>query len=205
MRATYDRIAPNYAAANRALPPELLARYGPTFVAAARAAAATAGAPHPRVVEVGCGPGRDMAWLEGEDLAVVGVDLSTGMLTQARTRVRGPLVQVDMRRLAFRGRPFHGAWCNAALLHIPRADAPGVLAQIAGLVAPRAPFYLSLQGGGGETWEHAAYGHTVDRFFARYQTEEVVAMLSAAGFVLQQHDEQPAGSRLWLRFLALAG
>jgi SAM-dependent methyltransferase len=75
MRAAYDRIAPDYAAANRALQPELLARYGPGFVAAARAAAAAAAAPRPRVIEVGCGPGRDMAWLEVQGLEVVGVGL----------------------------------------------------------------------------------------------------------------------------------
>lgn len=207
MRAVYDRIAPDYAAANRVMRPEMLemlGRFGLAFVAAARAAARAASATPARIVEVGCGPGRDMVWLEEQGMNVVGADLSRGMLQQARLRVRGPLLQMDMRRLAFRPARFHGAWCNAALLHLPRADAPGVLSQIAGLLAPRAPLFLSLQGGTGETWEHGAYGHTVDRFFTRYSPDGVVASLTAAGFALKDQDQQPAGSRLWLRFLALA-
>jgi SAM-dependent methyltransferase len=204
MRAVYDRIAPDYAAANSAGMPEMLAQFAPRFVTAARAAAAAANAQEPCTVEVGCGPGRDMAWLEGQGLAAIGVDLSRGMLLQARQRVRGPLLQMDMRRLAFGNTRFHGAWCNAALLHLPRADVPGVLSRIASLLVPRAPLFLSLQGGSGETWEHGAYGHTVDRFFARYSPDEVVAMLVGAGFTVQEQAQRPAGTRLWLQFLALA-
>jgi SAM-dependent methyltransferase len=202
MRATYDQIAPSFAAANRAWPPEMLERYGPAFVAAARSAAAPAGGGPPRVIEVGCGPGRDMAWLESRGVVVVGVDLSRGMLQQARLRARGPLAQMDMRRIGVRPAALHGAWCNAALLHIPLDDAPYVLAQIAALLVSGGPLFVSLQGGAGETWEHAAYGHAVDRFFARYSADEVVAMLTDAGFVLQDQDQRPAGSRVWLRFLA---
>jgi hypothetical protein len=146
-----------------------------------------------------------MAWLEDQGLRVIGVDLSRGMLEQARTRVGGPLVQMDMRRLALRAGAFHGAWCSAALLHLPRADAPAVLAGIAALLVLGAPLFLSLQGGAGETWEHAAYGHTVDRFFARYGADEVLTMLSDAGFTPQLTDQEPVGSRLWLRFLAHRG
>jgi SAM-dependent methyltransferase len=204
LRATYDCIAPDYAAANGSVQPAALAPYTPRFFAAALEAAASAKALRPRVIDAGCGPGRDTAWLEGEGFDVVGVDLSTGMLKEARTRVRGPLLQMDMRRLAFQWGVFHGAWCNASLLHIPRAEAPGVLSQIAKLLVPGAPLHLSLQGGDGETWEHAAYGHTVDRFFARYQPDEVASMLADAGFALQEQHQVPAGSRLWLRFFALA-
>jgi SAM-dependent methyltransferase len=204
MRAVYDRIAPDYAAANSARMPEIMALFAPRFVTAARAAAATANAPEPRTVEIGCGPGRDMAWLESQGLTVIGVDLSRGMLLQARQRVRGPLLQMDMRWLALGNTRFHGAWCNAALLHLPRADAPGVLSQIASLLVPRAPLFLSLQGGSGETWEHTAYGHTVDRFFARYSADEVTSMLLSAGFAVREQAQRPAGTRLWLQFLALA-
>jgi 2-polyprenyl-3-methyl-5-hydroxy-6-metoxy-1,4-benzoquinol methylase len=143
-----------------------------------------------------------MAWREEQGLRVVGVDLSRAMLEQARTRVGGPLVQMDMRQLALRPGGFHGAWCSAALLHLPQADAPAVLARIAALLVPGAPLFLSLQGGAGETWEHAAYGHAVDRFFARYSADEVLTMLSDAGFTPPLTDQQPVGSRLWLRFLA---
>src|SRR5687767_2754207 len=93
MRATYDRIAPSYEEANRGRSPGQDPELANGFVERARAVGGTA----PRVVEVGCGPGRDMTWLEGKGIRMVGVDLSAGMLRQARRQVRGPLVQADMR------------------------------------------------------------------------------------------------------------
>jgi len=52
---------------------------------------------------VACGTGRLMAILESEGYAVTGVDLSPEMLALARPRVRGRLIQGDMRALEFSG------------------------------------------------------------------------------------------------------
>jgi SAM-dependent methyltransferase len=53
------------------------------------------------VLEVACGTGRLMAILESEGYEVTGLDLSPEMLALARPRVRGRLVQRDMRKLGF--------------------------------------------------------------------------------------------------------
>jgi SAM-dependent methyltransferase len=55
------------------------------------------------VLEVACGTGRLMAILESEGYRVTGVDLSPEMLALARPRVKGRLVQMDMRTLDFSG------------------------------------------------------------------------------------------------------
>jgi len=55
------------------------------------------------VLEVACGTGRLMAILESEGYNVTGVDLSPEMLALARPRVKGKLIQMDMRALEFSG------------------------------------------------------------------------------------------------------
>ena len=56
-----------------------------------------------RVLDVGCGPGRDVAWLAEQNFDVVGVDLAFKMLEEGLARgVSAPLIQADMRRLPFR-------------------------------------------------------------------------------------------------------
>ena len=146
MRAVYDRIAPAFAARNATLPASVRAA-GPGFLALARA---VAGGRPPAVVEAGCGPGRDMAWLEAAGASVVGLDLSAGMLAHARVAAQGPLVQADLRRLPLATGRFHGAWCNAALLHLPRAAAPAALAGLRRLLVPGGARFVSLQAGAGE-------------------------------------------------------
>jgi SAM-dependent methyltransferase len=53
-----------------------------------------------RVLELGCGAAAGARWLDGQGAEVVGLDLSAGMLRQAReaadrSGVRVPLVQAD--------------------------------------------------------------------------------------------------------------
>jgi len=55
-----------------------------------------------RVLDVGCGPGRHAAALEGAGVRPVGLDLSSALLRRAREVTSAPLVRADMRRLPIR-------------------------------------------------------------------------------------------------------
>lgn len=193
-RAAYDQIAARFASANAEMPPELIA-------AAARFLNyLDTGA---RILDLGCGAGRDMAWLEARGAtSVVGVDLSAGMLAQARCQARGGLVQMDMRRLAFLSGCFQGVWCDASFLHLSKSEAPGALVEIRRVLATDGVLFLSVQAGSGETWEQQSYGELAPRFFARYRPEEMMTLLKDGGFALLEHMSDPGHSRRWLSFLA---
>src|ERR1700731_764955 len=54
------------------------------------------------VLDAGCGPGRDVLALNNRGCDVVGIDLSLGMVAQARNRVRDQVFRgMDMRSLRF--------------------------------------------------------------------------------------------------------
>ena len=146
------------------------------------------------VLDLGCGAGRDMAWLDSQGATVVGSDLSAGMLIRARRQARGSLVQMDMRRLAFQTECFQGVWCSAALLHLPKADAPHALAEVRRVLIPGGALFLAVQEGTGEGWERTTrYGESVERFFARYDVTEMSTMLTSNGFILQMHVSNESG------------
>jgi ubiquinone/menaquinone biosynthesis C-methylase UbiE len=190
----YDRIANDFARIH-AVMPDTLADYGRRFLSLIE--------PEARVLDAGCGAGRDMAWMEAQGARVTGVDLSVGMLAQARRRLRGELLQGDLRRLPFPDGAFAGVWCMAALLHLPKADAPAALAEMRRVLAPRGVLHLSLQEGEGETWEPVPYrSEAVERFFARYAHDEARALLQHAGFAILDSSRGEAGDRRWLQFLA---
>jgi SAM-dependent methyltransferase len=54
-----------------------------------------------KALEVGCGTGHFSHWLRDQDLAVVGLDLSSAMLAEAKALGGLPLVQGDAYRLPF--------------------------------------------------------------------------------------------------------
>jgi ubiquinone/menaquinone biosynthesis C-methylase UbiE len=194
VRSAYDRIADDYAAVNSGAMPEALLRLARKLLADVGLGA--------RILDVGCGVGRDMGWFELHGVRMVGVDLSPAMLSQARRLTASPLILMDMRHLAFRDGSFDGAWCCASLLHLPKAEAPGALGAIRQVLKPGGMLMVSVQEGDCEAWE-GGYVEGVTRFFARYRRAGMGAMLEEAGFSVGEVDLE-RGHRDWLSFVCTA-
>lgn len=191
-RSAYDQVAGQFAAANSDMSESLqqsalrmLARKG-----------------EQRLLDVGCGTGRDLAWMyRREPGRFYGSDLSMGMLREAKERAEAVFTQADMRLLPYASGSFGGLWCCAALLHLPRAQAPSALAEMARVLDPGGWLFLSVQAGTGEGLERSPYNPPVERYFTRYQPEAMAALLEAAGLKIYDRGEE-LGHRHWLWFEA---
>jgi len=195
MRQAYDRIAPYYAARNSEMRGESL-HLGMQFLE-------LLGRPA-RVLDLGCGAGRDMVWIEVQGASVTGTDLSRGMLEHAGRQVRGPLVQADMTSLPFATSSFNGVWCMASLLHLPKAEAPSALAEMKRVLLPGGALVLGLQEGDSEAWEVNPYEGVQERFFARYKLEEAEDMLACVGFNVRYKALDVTETRSWLHLIAVS-
>jgi SAM-dependent methyltransferase/GNAT superfamily N-acetyltransferase len=187
---TYDRIATEYAQRNSAP--------WPGIVADVRAFAANL-PPAAVVADVGCGPGRDAALIREQGFRVAGFDLSMGQL---RAGGDADVAQADMRQLPLRTASVDAIWCHAALLHIPRPGVPAVLAEFARTVRPGGQLYLSVAEGNGEGFEAASrYGSARQRWFTLHREPDLVALVVAAGFAVDQVS-RTGGHREWLNLRA---
>ena len=185
---TYDRIAASFAERYWNI---TLDRALNSFAALVRSAYS--------VLDLGCGPGRDIELLRQRGLRVLGADRSAGMLTESRRRVGGALVQADMRSLPLRAGALGGVWMCASLLHIPRLDVPTVLAGVRRVLRPGGALYLSVQEGVGEKWSESDGGQ---RFFTFFQLEELMALLSEAEFTVKEDWTEAGGHSTWIHVLA---
>lgn len=193
-RAAYDEIAGRYAERNAEMLPYLVDSAN-RLIDALRAA----GNLHMHVLDLGCGAGRDSAWLEVRGLRMVGGDLSRGMLEEARKHIHSPLVQLDMRSLPFTGDIFAAVWCQAALLHLPKALAPAALLEAWRVLIPGGLLYVSVQRGETEGFETRPY-EPQERYYAHYQTDEFVELVQSAGFVIAEQGEAEARRPwVWIR------
>jgi SAM-dependent methyltransferase len=190
IRAVYDEIAADFSRDHGVMEPAVL-----------ESARGFLALPRPRgyLLELGCGAGRDLAWFEAQGAACVGADLSIGMLREARSRSQAGLCQMEMGRLGFPSACFAGLWCNAALLHLPRAQAPAALGEMRRVLVPGAPLFLSLQEGESEEWETRP--NRPPRLFTRYRADEVERLTLAAGFELLAIRSAEAYQRIWLHGL----
>ena len=157
--------------------------------------------PQGLIADIGCGHGRDTAWLERAGRRVVGFDLSRQMLRQAKTITRGNLVQMDMRHPALPSACFDGIWCCASLLHLPKAQAATALVEFRRIIRAEGMLILSIQAGDSEGWVWSERDHHVERYFARYQISEMNDLLLKAGFAIHDQSTSPGASAPWLEFV----
>ncbi|MGH4027947.1 class I SAM-dependent DNA methyltransferase [Actinomycetota bacterium Odt1-20B] len=138
-----------------------------------------------QVVEVGCGTGRVTAHLAALGLDVFGVDLSPGMLAQARRDHpglrfdEGSMTALDLADGALAGVV---AWYS--LIHIVPERLPDVLAELARVLAPGGLLVLAFQVGDEPFHVKEAFGHQLGLDFHRMRPERLEEQLATAGFTV---------------------
>ena len=180
VRAAYDAVAPDYTAAFAddlaALPVERL------MLDTALASRPSAGGP--LVLDLGCGPGSVASYLAANDAWPVGLDLSRGMLAEARSRYPGlALVQADLRHLPIPPGRAGLAVAYFALQHLPRSDLPVALAEVRRSLVPGGVLLVATHLGAGEVELDVFLGHRIAPIGGvLYAREELLAIVRAAGF-----------------------
>ena len=192
----YDAIAGAYEARKLSAPParwseELLRRLVQRLP------------PGARVLDVGCGPGVELARLRAAGLEAYGVDLSRRVLRAARGRAGDRVVQGDVLRLPFADGTLDGAWSLHALLHV--ADLGRALAEVARVLRPGAPAALTLALGQGVTREPVAYAPAVTRTFVHHREAAARQALHDAGLdVTRAGVDDDGRPTLWVEARARA-
>jgi SAM-dependent methyltransferase len=102
-----------------------------------------------RVLELGCGNGRDSGFMIERGFDVTPTD---GVLEMAREASRRLGREVEVLRFGDieAVNAYDGIWANACLLHTPRNDLADVLARIHRALRPAGLFYASYKTGGEE-------------------------------------------------------
>jgi SAM-dependent methyltransferase len=181
LRASYDRLADEYAAhiydelRHKPLDRELLDRL-----------AVRVGALGP-ICDVGCGPGQVARYLRDQGAAVLGVDLSEGMLAQAR-RLNPDIEfhQGDMLALGDADASWGGAALFYSLIHIPRERAPQALAELRRVLRPGGWLLIAVHVGQETVHRDELWGQPISIDFIFYEPEVLQQLLGEAGFVVDE-------------------
>ena len=143
--------------------------------------------PPARILDFGCGPGRDLKTFVALGHAPVGLDGSAAFVEMARRATGVPVWHQDFFGLDLPAGRFDGIFANASLQHVPKTLLPTVLSQLRATLAPRGVLFASIpRGDDDEGWNNQRYSawHGVDAWRG---------FLSRAGFVELEHFYRPAG------------
>ena len=137
---TYDRIAKIYEKKYGNLPesevPYLQKFYNLT----------TSISKKPKILDAGCGTGRDLAYLETLSAELYGVDLSRGMLSIAKNKLKkSHLLKADIRALPFPDEFFDGIFSIATLVHLPSKGKEEAINEFWRVLKPNGILYICVQ------------------------------------------------------------
>lgn len=145
------------------------------------------GTPPFRILDLGCGPGRDLRTFQALGHEPVGVDGSARFVEMARRWSGCTVWQQDFVALDLPRASFDGVFANASLFHVPSAALPDVLARLHAALKPRGVLFSSNpRGQNEEGWNGARYG-------CYYDFETWSAVVTAAGFDAISHYYRPEG------------
>lgn len=139
-----------------------------------------------RILDFGCGPGRDLVYFRAQGHEPVGLDGSAAFCEMAE-RISGcQTLHQNFLALDLEPASFDGIFANASMFHIPKQELPRILKELKTALVPRGILFSSNPRGDGEGFAGQRYGTYMEY-------EEYSELLKAAGFEPIDHYYRPAG------------
>ena len=145
------------------------------------------------VCELGCGPGHVARYLHDRGVNIFGLDLSPGMLEQARKLNPGiEFREGNMLSLDVPDSFWAAAIAFYSIVHIPKADIPQVFRETSRVLKPGGLFFLAFHLGDEVLREEELWGHKISLDLVMFQRKEVETHLTNTGFsILDSLERDP--------------
>jgi len=127
-----------------------------------------------RILDVGCGGGRDLRAFRERGFKAFGIDPSPALVEIARQHSGAEVAIARVEELEF-VEEFDAVWACASLLHLPKSELSQALRRIQRSLVPGGVFFLSVQAGSGEDFIEDG------RFYSRYDEAEIRMVVRATG------------------------
>ena len=141
-----------------------------------------------KILDVGCGNGRDLEFFIKKKFDVIGIDCSYELIKKAKIRFKKlksrniKILKMNfLQKLDFKNDEFDGIWACASLLHVPKKSITDVLLELKRILKKGGMLFISVKEGVGERFVKDDYGHQ-ERFFAFFKKNELIQLAQSVGF-----------------------
>jgi SAM-dependent methyltransferase len=139
------------------------------------------------ILDLGCGPGRDLKTFASLGHVAIGVEGASRLAAMARGHSGCEVWEQDLLALDLPAERFDGVFANAVLFHVPGQELARVLGELHATLKPGGVLFSSNpRGANEEGWNRGRYG-------AYHDLEAWRRFTQGAGFVELEHYYRPAG------------
>jgi len=133
--------------------------------------------------DIGCGSGREVAWLSANGFPVKGFDASEGLLAEARARYPGlEFAYAELPGLhGIASSTYDNLLCETVIMHLAREQIAQAVRRMLDIVRPGGIFYLSWR-----VTEGADQRDSHQRLYAAFDSSLVTAELSGTTMLLDE-------------------
>jgi len=139
------------------------------------------------ILDLGCGPGRDLHHFRLLGHNAVGLDGSTEFVAMARSYSGCEVLHQDFLTMILPESRFDGVFANASLFHVPSRELPRVLLELSETLRPRGVLFCSNPRGNNEE------GFGDGRYSCFFDLDTWRNYVRAAGFFEVGHYYRPPG------------
>jgi SAM-dependent methyltransferase len=149
--------------------------------------------------DIGCGSGREVAWLNANGFLAVGYDASDGLLAEARARYPDlDFVRAELPELCgIAANTYDNVLCETVIMHLDRAQIAPSVRRMLDIVKPGGIFYLSWR-----VTEGADQRDKHRRLHAAFDASLVRAELSMATLLLDEEVVSASSGKIIHRLVA---
>lgn len=156
--------------------------------------------PGGRVLDAGCGSGRDSLAFARLGFGVTPIEASAKLGALAIAHTGLPVQVMTFDQIAWR-EVFDGVWACASLLHVPRAELPAAVGRLRDALVPGGILWMSFKYGAQERFANGRHFTDLDEAGGRALVEAVGGLSLISLMVTGDAREDRSGER-WLSVLA---
>ncbi len=139
------------------------------------------------ILDIGCGPGRDLHYFRSLGHDAIGLEGAQEFVSMARDFSGCEVLHQDFLAMELPAQKFDGIFANAALFHVPSAELPRVLQELHVALKGQGVLFSSNPRGNNE---EGLYGNRYNCF---HDLDAWRAFVSQAGFIELHHYYRPKG------------
>ena len=139
------------------------------------------------ILDLGCGPGRDLQYFNSMGHAVIGLDGSEALVSLARLNSGCEVLQQNFLAMNLPECRFDGVFANASLFHVPSQELPRILLEVSNTLKSRGVLFCSNPRGNNEE------GLGGSRYSCFFDLDTWRDYVIDAGFIEVRHYFRPTG------------